>query len=202
MIFRKWFEPRFFSKADLDQAADGFGAAGRVLLLRGPGVYRGHEFIRQTHCAHRVFTGRRATRAGPFAAYSLGYCIFHKEVLPYSGLKNKRPETRFRVRVTPEWKEHVPDLAAEMLKHGMLFDVIDWSGDRQFCTVLPSYGRRCPPVHAIGLFCNSAICLSGWMMNLSYFLPGLLTGRGNVITGRVGLVRFPQASLGPHLQNI
>ncbi len=36
-------------------------------------------------------------------------------------------ETRFRVRETPEWKQHAADLEAEMLKRGMAFEVIDWS---------------------------------------------------------------------------
>ena len=36
-------------------------------------------------------------------------------------------ETRFRVRETPEWKNHAADLEAEMLKRGMMFEVIDWS---------------------------------------------------------------------------
>jgi hypothetical protein len=35
-------------------------------------------------------------------------------------------ETRFRVRETPEWKLHAADLEAEMLRRGMLFEVIDW----------------------------------------------------------------------------
>jgi hypothetical protein len=35
-------------------------------------------------------------------------------------------ETRFRVRETPDWKKHAADLEAEMLKRGMLFEVIDW----------------------------------------------------------------------------
>ena len=35
-------------------------------------------------------------------------------------------ETRFRVRETPGWKKHAADLEAEMLKRGMLFEVIDW----------------------------------------------------------------------------
>ena len=35
--------------------------------------------------------------------------------------------TRFRVRETPDWKKHAADLEAEMLKRGMLLDVIDWS---------------------------------------------------------------------------
>ena len=39
-------------------------------------------------------------------------------------------ETQFRVRKTPEWKLHAADLEAEMLKRGMMFDVIDWSEDQ------------------------------------------------------------------------
>jgi hypothetical protein len=35
-------------------------------------------------------------------------------------------EIRFRVRETPEWKLHAADLEAEMLRRGMVFDVIDW----------------------------------------------------------------------------
>jgi hypothetical protein len=38
-------------------------------------------------------------------------------------------EPRFRVRATPDWKQHAADLEAEMLKRGMMFDVIDWSED-------------------------------------------------------------------------
>jgi hypothetical protein len=37
-------------------------------------------------------------------------------------------ETRFRVRETPDWRKHAADLEAEMLRRGMLFDVIDWDG--------------------------------------------------------------------------
>jgi hypothetical protein len=37
-------------------------------------------------------------------------------------------ETRFRVRETPEWKLHAADLEAEMLRRGMIFEVIDWDG--------------------------------------------------------------------------
>ena len=39
------------------------------------------------------------------------------------------------------------------------------------------------------------------MTNLGY-LRWLLTGHGNAITGRVGSVQFPQASLGLRLQGI
>jgi hypothetical protein len=35
---------------------------------------------------------------------------------------------RFRVRETPEWKLHAADLEAEMLRRGMIFEVIDWDG--------------------------------------------------------------------------
>jgi hypothetical protein len=37
-------------------------------------------------------------------------------------------ETRFRVRETPDWKKHAADLEAEMLRRGMLFEVINWDG--------------------------------------------------------------------------
>jgi hypothetical protein len=41
-------------------------------------------------------------------------------------LERKDQETRFRVRETPEWKKHAADLESEMLKRGMMFNVIDW----------------------------------------------------------------------------
>jgi hypothetical protein len=39
-------------------------------------------------------------------------------------------ETRFRARETHEWKLHAADLESEMLKRGMIFEVIDWSEDQ------------------------------------------------------------------------
>jgi hypothetical protein len=39
-------------------------------------------------------------------------------------------EIRFRVRETPEWKLHAAELETEMLKRGMMFEVIDWSEDQ------------------------------------------------------------------------
>jgi hypothetical protein len=45
-------------------------------------------------------------------------------------LKRQESETRFRVRETPEWRHHAADLEAEMLKRGMMFEVIDWSQDQ------------------------------------------------------------------------
>jgi hypothetical protein len=45
-------------------------------------------------------------------------------------LKAQGNETKFRVRETPEWKKHAAGLEVEMLKRGMMFEVIDWSEDR------------------------------------------------------------------------
>ena len=44
-------------------------------------------------------------------------------------LKQQESETKFRVRETPDWRHHAADLEAEMLKRGMMFEVIDWSED-------------------------------------------------------------------------
>jgi hypothetical protein len=45
-------------------------------------------------------------------------------------LKRQGVEARFRVRETPEWKLHAAELETEMLKRGMMFEVIDWSEDQ------------------------------------------------------------------------
>jgi hypothetical protein len=37
---------------------------------------------------------------------------------------------RFRVRDTPAWIQHAADLETEMLRRGMMFEVIDRSEDR------------------------------------------------------------------------
>ena len=44
-------------------------------------------------------------------------------------LKRQGMEIRFRVRETPEWKLYAAELETEMLKRGMMFEVIDWSED-------------------------------------------------------------------------
>jgi hypothetical protein len=43
-------------------------------------------------------------------------------------LTRQGEETRFRVRETLDWKKHAADLEQEMLRRGMLFEVIDWDG--------------------------------------------------------------------------
>jgi hypothetical protein len=35
-------------------------------------------------------------------------------------------DPKFKVRETPDWKKHAANLKAEMLKRGMIFEVIDW----------------------------------------------------------------------------
>ena len=45
-------------------------------------------------------------------------------------VKGQGEEAKFRVRETAEWKNHAADLEAEMLKRGMMFEVIDWSEDQ------------------------------------------------------------------------
>jgi hypothetical protein len=51
-------------------------------------------------------------------------------------------EPRFRVRETPDWKKHAADLESEMLKRGMVFEMIDWSENQP---KLPATGRPAPP---------------------------------------------------------
>lgn len=41
-------------------------------------------------------------------------------------LKERGDESRFRIRETPEWKTHAADLETEMIRRGMIFEVIDW----------------------------------------------------------------------------
>jgi hypothetical protein len=36
----------------------------------------------------------------------------------------------FRVREAPAWREHAANLEAEMLRRGMFFEIIDWTGDQ------------------------------------------------------------------------
>ena len=35
-------------------------------------------------------------------------------------------DPKFKVRDTPDWKKHAADPEAEMLRRGMIFEVIDW----------------------------------------------------------------------------
>ena len=35
-------------------------------------------------------------------------------------------DPKFKVRDTPGWRKHAADIEAEMLKRGMIFEIIDW----------------------------------------------------------------------------
>ena len=52
-------------------------------------------------------------------------------------LKELGEETQFRVRETPDWRKHAADLEAEMLKRGMLFEVIDWDKEQGTLPIEP-----------------------------------------------------------------
>ena len=45
-------------------------------------------------------------------------------------LKRQGLAIRFRVRETPDWKNHAANLDSEMFKRGMRFEVIDWLEDQ------------------------------------------------------------------------
>jgi hypothetical protein len=60
-------------------------------LLTGPGIDARHKLIGKSKCARGISAGRRATSARPLAADCFWCCLFHNLVIPYSGLKNKRP---------------------------------------------------------------------------------------------------------------
>jgi hypothetical protein len=51
-------------------------------------------------------------------------------------MKAQGNEPRFRVRETSDWKRHAADLESEMIKRGMVFEVIDWSEDQGTLRVL------------------------------------------------------------------
>ena len=48
--------------------------------------------------------------------------------------KSQGEEVKFRIRETPDWKEHAAALEAEMLRREMFFEIIHWSEDQ---TTLP-----------------------------------------------------------------
>jgi hypothetical protein len=60
-------------------------------------------------------------------------------------------EQRFRVRETADWKKHTADLEAEMLRRGMIFDMIEWT-ELQHCVsdlaTVPQHEVCCSPPSA------------------------------------------------------
>ena len=69
-------------------------------------------------------------------------------------------ESKFRVRETPEWKEHAADLEMEMLRRGMIVDVIDCRRIRERCPGgRRDAGKRQTPGHrrsGLGARCDSS----------------------------------------------
>ena len=61
---------------------------------------------------------------------TLMYEAVHGAMAADDALKRQESETQFRVRETPDWRHHAADLEAEMIKRGMMFEVIDWSEDQ------------------------------------------------------------------------
>ena len=43
-------------------------------------------------------------------------------------LEGQNEAPRFQVRKTPDWTRHASDLEMEMIRRGVPFEVIDWSG--------------------------------------------------------------------------
>ena len=60
-------------------------------MTGGPRIEGCHELVGKAKRPRWVSASCRAPRAGPLAADCFWHCLFHILVLPYSGLKNKRP---------------------------------------------------------------------------------------------------------------
>jgi hypothetical protein len=87
---------------------------------------------------HRDHHARRSVPA----LFSVKGCFWRKAVIGQGSnvirgalaaddaLRRQESETKFRVREAPDWRHHAADLEAEMLKRGMMFEVIDWSEDQ------------------------------------------------------------------------
>ena len=60
-------------------------------------------------------------------------------------------EPTFKVRDTPEWKKHAADLESEMLRRGMLFEIIDWAEGQDPCRFRVSGSRATPSVKVSSL---------------------------------------------------
>ena len=54
------------------------------------------------------------------------YAAVRGAMVADDAIEHQGQEPRFKVRDTPEWKKHAADLEAEMLRRGMVFEVIDW----------------------------------------------------------------------------
>jgi hypothetical protein len=122
-----------------------------ALQLEGFPPLRNHGLTDQAHgvcdllvvkCAYRkavadlnpaaVFRriGRMNYQAFTSDSLTMMYEAIRGALAADDALKRQGIETRFRVRETPEWKLHAAELETEMLKRGIMFEVIDWSEDQ------------------------------------------------------------------------
>jgi hypothetical protein len=89
----------------------------------------GHDAARRSRGRGRVFRGIGAPmnyQAFTNDSLTMMYEGIRGALASDDALRGLGEESRFRVRETPDWKKHAADLESEMLKRGMLFEVIDW----------------------------------------------------------------------------
>jgi hypothetical protein len=97
-------------------------------MSRHDGV-AGHDAARRSRGRGRVFRGIGAPmnyQAFTNDSLTMMYEGIRGALASDDALRGLGEESRFRVRETPDWKKHAADLESEMLKRGMLFEVIDW----------------------------------------------------------------------------
>jgi hypothetical protein len=89
----------------------------------------GHDAARRSRGRGRVFRGIGAPmnyQAFTNDSLTMMYEGIRGALAADDALRGLGEESRFRVKETPDWKKHAADLESEMLKRGMLFEVIDW----------------------------------------------------------------------------
>jgi hypothetical protein len=132
-----------------------FGARVRIKVRNRELTIRAHFDRDLSGVVHVSHKSRRQGISGGFCVRCpMDYQAFTNDSLTmmYEGtrgalasdaaLSGLGEEPRFRVRETPEWKKHAADLESEMLKRGMVFEIIDWSENQP---KLPATGRPAPP---------------------------------------------------------
>jgi hypothetical protein len=101
----------------------------RALSMSRPDRAAGHDAARRSRGRGRVFRVIGAPmnyQAFTNDSLTMMYEGIRGALASDDALRGLGEESRFRVRETPDWKKHAADLESEMLKRGMLFEVIDW----------------------------------------------------------------------------
>jgi hypothetical protein len=55
------------------------------------------------------------------------YEVIRRALAVDDDLRAASEKPRFRIRETPDWRKLAADLEREMIRRGMIFEVIDWS---------------------------------------------------------------------------